>query len=116
MVFSPGILDERMHIFVATGLTAGPTRLEFGEQIETQITPLAEAIAMIERGEVEDAKTMAAYCSWIGGAARRRDATRECNRDNRRDLSPVPPTNRIRRRSNRLECRPTARPIEHPPH
>jgi ADP-ribose pyrophosphatase len=60
MVFSPGILNERMHIFVATGLTAGPTRLEPGEQIATQITPLAEALAMIERGEVEDAKTVAA--------------------------------------------------------
>ncbi len=60
MVFSPGILNERMHIFVATGLTAGPTRLELGEQIATQITPLVDALAMIERGEVEDAKTVAA--------------------------------------------------------
>ena len=60
LVFSPGILHERMHIYVATGLSPGPTRLEFGEQIAAQVTPLAEALAMIERGEVEDAKTVAA--------------------------------------------------------
>jgi ADP-ribose pyrophosphatase len=60
MVFSPGILHERMHIFVATGLTPGETRLEFGEQIDKEIMPLNEALAMIECGEVEDAKTVAA--------------------------------------------------------
>ncbi len=60
MVFSPGILHERMHIFVATGLTPGPTRLESGEQIDSHVKPLVEALAMIERGEVEDAKTVAA--------------------------------------------------------
>ncbi|HVU88004.1 MAG TPA: NUDIX hydrolase [Pirellulales bacterium] len=60
LVFSPGILRERMHIFVASGLSPGPTRLEFGEQIATQVMPLTEILAMIERGEVEDAKTVAA--------------------------------------------------------
>ncbi len=60
MLFSPGILHERMHLFVAHGLTPGPTRLEFGEQIERQVMPLAGVLAMIERGEVEDAKTVAA--------------------------------------------------------
>ena len=49
-----------MHIFVATGLTPGPRRLEFGEQIETELLPLADVLAMIERGEIEDAKTVAA--------------------------------------------------------
>lgn len=60
LVFSPGILHERMHIYVATGLSPGPTSLEFGEQIAMQVMPLAEILAMIERGEVEDAKTVAA--------------------------------------------------------
>jgi ADP-ribose pyrophosphatase len=60
MLFSPGILHERMHLFVATGLTAGPTRLEVGEQIESQTMPLGDILAMIERGEIEDAKTVAA--------------------------------------------------------
>ena len=60
MLFSPGILRERMHLFLATGLQPGTTRLEAGEQIETHIVRLTDALAMIERGEVEDAKTVAA--------------------------------------------------------
>ncbi len=60
MLFSPGILNERMHLFVASDLRPGPTRLEVGEQIETLIVPWSEALEMIHRGEIEDAKTVAA--------------------------------------------------------
>ena len=60
LLFSPGILHERMHLFVATGLTSGPTQLEVGEQIATQVMPLDTVLRMIERGEIEDAKTVAA--------------------------------------------------------
>ncbi|HEY2840199.1 MAG TPA: NUDIX hydrolase [Pirellulales bacterium] len=60
LLFSPGILHERMHLFLATQLTPGETRLEIGEQIERLITPWEEALSMIERGEIEDAKTVAA--------------------------------------------------------
>lgn len=55
---SPGILSERMYLFMATGLTAGPPRLEGGELIEPLIVRWAEALAMIEHGEIEDAKTL----------------------------------------------------------
>jgi ADP-ribose pyrophosphatase len=55
---SPGILDERMHLYLATGLTAGETAREEGEQIENWLVPWAEAIAMIFRGEIQDAKTI----------------------------------------------------------
>lgn len=55
---SPGILDERMHLFLATGLTAGEPHREVGEEIENLLVPLAEAVAMIFRGEIQDAKTM----------------------------------------------------------
>jgi ADP-ribose pyrophosphatase len=67
LLFSPGILHERMHIFVATGLAPGPSRLEIGEQIEPQIMPLDDVLAMIGRGQIEDAKTVAAllfYDRW----------------------------------------------------
>ena len=57
---SPGILDERMHAFVATGLTPGPTALEAGEEINNLLVPFDEAIAMIFRGEIQDAKTIVA--------------------------------------------------------
>ena len=55
---SPGILDEKMHLYLATGLTAGETAREEGEEIENWLVPWNEAIAMIFRGEIEDAKTI----------------------------------------------------------
>jgi ADP-ribose pyrophosphatase len=57
---SPGILNERMHVYLAKDLTPGPTALESGEQITSRLTTLEEALAMIDRGEIVDAKTLAA--------------------------------------------------------
>jgi ADP-ribose pyrophosphatase len=56
---SPGILDERMHLFLATDLVAGPPAREPGEEIETLITPWGQALAWIASGEIQDAKTIA---------------------------------------------------------
>ena len=61
---SPGILNERMHLFVATGLTAGPTALEAGEEIESVVIGWDEALAMIDRGEIRDAKTVAGLLAY----------------------------------------------------
>jgi ADP-ribose pyrophosphatase len=55
---SPGILDEKMHLYLAMGLRAGQTALEEGEEIENLLVPWDEAIAMIFRREIEDAKTI----------------------------------------------------------
>lgn len=55
---SPGILDERMHLFLATGLTAGDTAREAGEEIENLLVPWDEAIGMIFDGQIQDAKTI----------------------------------------------------------
>ena len=55
---SPGILDEKMHLFLASGLTAGDPNREAGEEIDNLLVPLDEAIAMIFRGEIRDAKTI----------------------------------------------------------
>lgn len=55
---SPGILNERMHLFLARGLQAGPTALEPGEQIETLVVPFRRAMEMATSGEIEDAKTL----------------------------------------------------------
>lgn len=56
---SPGILDERMHLFLATDLKLGETAREEGEEITNLVVPWEEAIAMIFRGEIQDAKTIA---------------------------------------------------------
>lgn len=57
---SPGILRERMHLFVAHDLSPGPQALEPGEQITPRIVPWAEAVAMCLDGSIDDAKTVAA--------------------------------------------------------
>ncbi len=56
---SPGILRERMHLFVASDLVPGPQALEPGEQITTQVVPWREAVAMCLDGRIDDAKTIA---------------------------------------------------------
>jgi ADP-ribose pyrophosphatase len=55
---SPGILRERMHLFLATELTAGKEAREPGEEIENLLVPWREAIQMAQSGEIRDAKTM----------------------------------------------------------
>jgi ADP-ribose pyrophosphatase len=55
---SPGILNERMHLYLATGLQAGESALESGEEIETLVVPWAEAMRLVEAGEVKDAKSL----------------------------------------------------------
>jgi ADP-ribose pyrophosphatase len=60
MLMSPGILNERMYVFVASGLSAGVAALEADEEIETLLAPWDEALAMIDDGRIQDAKTIAA--------------------------------------------------------
>ena len=61
---SPGILDEQMHLFVATGLTAGQPAREPGEEIENVIVGRDEAHRMVEQGQIVDAKTLIAILWW----------------------------------------------------
>ena len=69
MWMSPGILRERMHLFVAEDLVAGPQALEPGEHIRTRVVSWDEAIAMCLDGRIDDAKTIAGL---LLTAARRR--------------------------------------------
>ena len=54
----PGICDEYLHLFLATGLTPGQTNQEADEFIEVVTLPLDEALDMVRRGEIRDAKTI----------------------------------------------------------
>lgn len=56
---SPGILRERMHLFVASDLVAGPQALEPGERIRTRHVAWDEALAMCLDGRIDDAKSVA---------------------------------------------------------
>jgi ADP-ribose pyrophosphatase len=61
---SPGILSERMWVFVARDLTPGPPAREANEEIENFIVPWDDALAMIDRGDIHDGKTIAAILLW----------------------------------------------------
>ncbi len=56
---APGILTEYIHLYLARNLIPGPNALEFDEHIEVVTLSWAEAMAMINRSEIEDAKSVA---------------------------------------------------------
>jgi len=55
---APGYSTELMHFYVATELKAGPQHLDEDEVIRVYPTPLEEALAMVRRNEIIDAKTV----------------------------------------------------------
>ena len=57
---SPGVMTERMYLFLCEQLEPGPPHLELDERLETVIVPWEEALAMVDDGRIEDAKTMLA--------------------------------------------------------
>ena len=57
-LLSPGILDERMVLYLATDLRVVGSNLEIGEEIENLVVPFADAIEMIQDGRIQDAKTI----------------------------------------------------------
>lgn len=57
---TPGFTDERIHLFMATGLTGGETKHEADEFLELQPTHLSEALEKIRTGAIQDGKTVIA--------------------------------------------------------
>lgn len=57
MYTTPGFTDEKIHLFVATGLVAGQAHREADEFMELVPTRLSRALAMVEQGAIQDAKT-----------------------------------------------------------
>jgi ADP-ribose pyrophosphatase len=57
---TPGFTDERIHLFMATGLRAGDHAREADEFVEVHETRWSEALRLVENGEVSDAKTLTA--------------------------------------------------------
>lgn len=55
---TPGFTDERIHVFVAAGLTEGSASLESDEIVELHPVQLSEAVNMVRSGEIVDGKTM----------------------------------------------------------
>jgi ADP-ribose pyrophosphatase len=57
---SPGVFTERMYLFLCEDLEPGPTDHQADEQLETVIVSWEEALAMVDDGRIEDAKSMLA--------------------------------------------------------
>jgi len=57
---TPGFTDERIHLFIATGLTAGNHAREQDEFVEVRETRWSEALEWLRTGEIQDGKTAAA--------------------------------------------------------
>ncbi|HEX6626483.1 MAG TPA: NUDIX hydrolase [Gemmatimonadaceae bacterium] len=57
---TPGFTDEKIHLFMATGLAAGETKHEADEFLELQPMLLSKALEMIQAGEIQDGKTIVA--------------------------------------------------------
>jgi ADP-ribose pyrophosphatase len=57
MYTTPGFTDEKIHLFMATGLVAGETKHEADEFLDLHPMRLSRALEMVEAGGIQDAKT-----------------------------------------------------------
>ena len=55
---APGYCEERIYTYLATDLEKSVQHLDDDEEIEVVRMPLAEAIAKVQSGEVDDAKSI----------------------------------------------------------
>ena len=64
---SPGILDETMDVYLATGLTRGKAKPEDDERIQTRFFTLPAALKMAHSRSIRDAKTLTSLF-WLDSA------------------------------------------------
>jgi ADP-ribose pyrophosphatase len=68
---SPGIMTERMHVFMASTLTMVGARLEDTEQITVRVVEAHEARRLLSTGALRDGKTMAVLGMYFAQAESR---------------------------------------------
>jgi 8-oxo-dGTP pyrophosphatase MutT (NUDIX family) len=73
---SPGFLAEWMQVFLAEGLTPGPTNLDEDERLEIMLVPFSELLRLIDTGQIQDGKTLIAAMSWDRLRAKSRRSSR----------------------------------------
>jgi ADP-ribose pyrophosphatase len=66
---SPGVLDERMVLYLATSLVPGPMELDADEDLQPRLITWTEAMHMVRDGRIQDAKTLVGllYYDKFGG-------------------------------------------------
>ena len=67
---SPAILSEQINIYLATDLIPSQQHLDENEELGLSFLPFEEAVEMVKRGEMHDAKAIAAIMTY---AVMRRD-------------------------------------------
>jgi ADP-ribose pyrophosphatase len=55
---SPGFLEEKMWVYLATGLSQGKPQPDEDEVLDIVRLPISDALEMITSGEIQDAKTI----------------------------------------------------------
>ena len=68
---SPGFLREKMVIFLAQGLEAGPANPEADEKITSRMFLLREVLEWIQRGKIRDGKSIAGILYYARFIARK---------------------------------------------
>ena len=71
MFTTPGFSDERIHLFMATGLERGKPAHEADEFMTVETVTLSRALQLIEQGEISDAKSALGILFAAGFRARR---------------------------------------------
>jgi ADP-ribose pyrophosphatase len=69
---APGFCDERMHLYLARGLTESVAEADEDEQLDVTWMTLPDVVAAIDDGRIEDAKTIAAV-AWLPRVLARED-------------------------------------------
>ena len=54
----PGYSNERIHVYLATGLSRGESSLDHDEYLSVHEVDLEKAVDMVDKGEICDAKTI----------------------------------------------------------
>lgn len=67
---SPGVMDEKMYVYLASELELSEPAREEGEEIENHVVRLADSRQMIRDGRINDGKTIAGLLYYFAfGAA-----------------------------------------------
>jgi len=69
---SPGFLGEAMKVFLAEGLRAGDARPEDDEEIELRLVRLSDVLKMIDKGAIQDGKTLSSVLLYARMKEKRR--------------------------------------------
>jgi ADP-ribose pyrophosphatase len=69
---SPGFLGEAMKVYLAEGLVAGDAHPEEDEKIELRLVKLSDVLKMIDKGMIQDGKTLTGVLLYARQQGRKR--------------------------------------------